>query len=212
MITSLHTALSWKELKTSPDLYQNICHMFQIRYQKLWTQHKRFNVLLNSFMFLSPLSDPCTLAFYVRAIALVPSIKQPCPVRQIQAPYEVWPTSARSLCPLLLFTDDIGALGAAAWVGSELGVREHSRHMALVLLLIPCFAVGTDIAFSCQNADDFVGASSPGDIVIGGLFAVHSEMLHPEEEPIRPVIQNCAGWVILEVTHIAKKRPLTLGM
>lgn len=65
--------------------------------------------------------------------------------------------------------------------------------MAFVIFLIPCFVIGTDIAFSCQNADDFVGASSPGDIIIGGLFAVHSEMLHPEEDPIKPVIQNCAG-------------------
>ncbi|XP_039915453.1 G-protein coupled receptor family C group 6 member A isoform X3 [Hirundo rustica] len=68
--------------------------------------------------------------------------------------------------------------------------------MAFVIFLIPCFVVGTDIAFSCQNADDFVGASAPGDIIIGGLFAVHSEMLHPEEEPIKPVIQNCAGFEI----------------
>ncbi|XP_069707069.1 G-protein coupled receptor family C group 6 member A isoform X4 [Phaenicophaeus curvirostris] len=68
--------------------------------------------------------------------------------------------------------------------------------MAFIIFLIPCFVISTDIAFSCQNTDDFVSASSPGDIVIGGLFAVHSEMLHPEEYPIKPVIQNCAGFEI----------------
>ncbi|NXH19806.1 GPC6A protein, partial [Bucco capensis] len=62
--------------------------------------------------------------------------------------------------------------------------------------LIPCFVISTDISFSCQNLDDFADASSPGDILIGGLFAVHSTMLHPEEYPIKPVIQNCMGFEI----------------
>ncbi|NXA42094.1 GPC6A protein, partial [Eudromia elegans] len=68
--------------------------------------------------------------------------------------------------------------------------------MALVRLLIPCVVISTDVAYSCQNIDDFVGASSPGDIIIGGLFDIHNEMLHPEEQPIKPVIQNCASFEI----------------
>ncbi|NXC43639.1 GPC6A protein, partial [Penelope pileata] len=68
--------------------------------------------------------------------------------------------------------------------------------MVLFSFLIPCFVISTDIASSCQNTDAFAGASSPGDIVIGGLFAVHNEMLHPEDHPIKPAIQNCAGFEI----------------
>ncbi|NXG50641.1 GPC6A protein, partial [Psilopogon haemacephalus] len=68
--------------------------------------------------------------------------------------------------------------------------------MAFVSFLIPCLVVSTDTALSCQSPADFVGASSPGDIVIGGLFAVHGQMLRPEEYPIKPVIQNCAGFEI----------------
>ncbi|XP_074844905.1 G-protein coupled receptor family C group 6 member A isoform X2 [Carettochelys insculpta] len=68
--------------------------------------------------------------------------------------------------------------------------------MALIGVLIPCFVISFNVVHSCQNADNFVGASAPGDIVIGGLFAVHSKMLHPEEHPMRPVIQNCAGFEV----------------
>ncbi|XP_019375771.1 PREDICTED: G-protein coupled receptor family C group 6 member A [Gavialis gangeticus] len=68
--------------------------------------------------------------------------------------------------------------------------------MALVGLLILCFVISFDMSHSCRNADDFVGASSPGDIVIGALFAVHRKMLHPDEYSIRPVFQNCVGFEI----------------
>lgn len=68
--------------------------------------------------------------------------------------------------------------------------------MALFSLVLIPFVISSDAASACQNTDDFVGASSPGDIIIGGLFAVHSEMLQPEEHPIKPVIQNCAGFEI----------------
>lgn len=39
-----HPALSWKVFKTSPNLYQNICRVFQIKSSNLWTQQNRFNV------------------------------------------------------------------------------------------------------------------------------------------------------------------------
>lgn len=131
-------------------------------------------------------------------------------------------TSTLMRCDQLLLVQPLSFAALHRWhrspswrcslTDSKLGVSEQNRHMALVIFLVPCFVVGMDMAFSCQDADDFVGASSPGDIIIGGLFAVHSEMLHPDEEPIKPVIQNCAGWVILKIIHMAKKRPLTLDL
>uniref|UniRef100_A0A8D0C188 G-protein coupled receptor family C group 6 member A n=1 Tax=Salvator merianae TaxID=96440 RepID=A0A8D0C188_SALMN len=53
-----------------------------------------------------------------------------------------------------------------------------------------------NICPSCRSPDDFVGARSPGDIVIGGLFAIHGKMLHAEEKPLKPVIANCAGFEV----------------
>ncbi|XP_061482288.1 G-protein coupled receptor family C group 6 member A isoform X2 [Rhineura floridana] len=68
--------------------------------------------------------------------------------------------------------------------------------MAIFGLLMPVFLICFNIGQSCRNPDDFVGASSPGDVVIGGLFAIHGKMLHSEEEPLKPVIANCAGFEV----------------
>ncbi|KAM4772590.1 G-protein coupled receptor family C group 6 member A [Rhinophrynus dorsalis] len=47
----------------------------------------------------------------------------------------------------------------------------------------------------CLTPDDFVGAKSRGDIIIGGLFAVHGKMMSsPSGYPTLPAIQNCAGF------------------
>ncbi|KAB1275257.1 G-protein coupled receptor family C group 6 member A [Camelus dromedarius] len=45
----------------------------------------------------------------------------------------------------------------------------------------------------CQTPDDFVAATSPGHIMIGGLFAIHEKMLSSEDHPRRPEIQKCVG-------------------
>ncbi|XP_053129546.1 G-protein coupled receptor family C group 6 member A [Hemicordylus capensis] len=68
--------------------------------------------------------------------------------------------------------------------------------MATFGLLMPVLLVCFNIGQSCWSPEDFVGASSPGDIVIGGLFAIHGKMLHSEEEPLKPVIANCAGFEV----------------
>ncbi|XP_053568142.1 G-protein coupled receptor family C group 6 member A-like [Bombina bombina] len=47
----------------------------------------------------------------------------------------------------------------------------------------------------CVNPDDFLGAKSHGDIIIGGLFAVHGKMMSSASGyPKKPAIQNCAGF------------------
>lgn len=65
--------------------------------------------------------------------------------------------------------------------------------MAIFGVLIPVFLICSPLGDSCRSPDDFVGASSPGDIVIGGLFAIHGKMLHSGEKPLKPMIANCAG-------------------
>ncbi|XP_058019838.1 G-protein coupled receptor family C group 6 member A [Ahaetulla prasina] len=68
--------------------------------------------------------------------------------------------------------------------------------MAIFGLLIAVFLICSSLGDSCRSLDDFVGASSPGDIVIGGLFAIHSKMLHSGEKPLKPMIANCAGFEV----------------
>ncbi|ELW48815.1 G-protein coupled receptor family C group 6 member A [Tupaia chinensis] len=48
----------------------------------------------------------------------------------------------------------------------------------------------------CQTPEDFVAATSPGHIMIGGLFAIHEKMLSSEDYPRRPQIQKCIGFEI----------------
>ncbi|XP_068135566.1 G-protein coupled receptor family C group 6 member A [Hyperolius riggenbachi] len=63
-------------------------------------------------------------------------------------------------------------------------------------------------AYCCLNPDDFVGARSHGDIIIGGLFSVHGRMIQSARGyPQQPAIQNCVGFEmqgflqILAMTH-----------
>ncbi|KAM4694705.1 G-protein coupled receptor family C group 6 member A [Discoglossus pictus] len=47
----------------------------------------------------------------------------------------------------------------------------------------------------CLNPENFLGAKSHGDVIIGGLFAVHGKMMSTASGyPKRPAIQNCAGF------------------
>jgi G protein-coupled receptor family C group 6 protein A len=50
-----------------------------------------------------------------------------------------------------------------------------------------------DTSQSCHTPDDFVAITSPGHIMIGGLFAIHEKMLSSDDHPRRPQIQKCAG-------------------
>ncbi|XP_077145634.1 G-protein coupled receptor family C group 6 member A-like [Ranitomeya variabilis] len=47
----------------------------------------------------------------------------------------------------------------------------------------------------CLIPDDFVGARAHGDIIIGGLFAVHGKMINSSKGyPQKPAIQSCEGF------------------
>lgn len=61
--------------------------------------------------------------------------------------------------------------------------------MALLIILITYFTTTQ----SCQTPDDFVAATSPGHIMIGGLFAIHEKVLSLGVCPRRPEIQQCVG-------------------
>ncbi|XP_069344507.1 G-protein coupled receptor family C group 6 member A isoform X1 [Eulemur rufifrons] len=68
--------------------------------------------------------------------------------------------------------------------------------MAFLIILITCFVIILATSHSCQTPDDFVAATSPGHIIIGGLFAIHEKMLSSEDYPRRPQIQKCVGFEI----------------
>uniref|UniRef100_A0A8D1WKC9 G-protein coupled receptor family C group 6 member A n=1 Tax=Sus scrofa TaxID=9823 RepID=A0A8D1WKC9_PIG len=68
--------------------------------------------------------------------------------------------------------------------------------MALLIILITCFVIIFATRQPCQAPDDFMAASSPGHIIIGGLFAIHEKMLSSEDYPRRPEIQKCVGFEI----------------
>ncbi|XP_077015419.1 G-protein coupled receptor family C group 6 member A isoform X2 [Tamandua tetradactyla] len=68
--------------------------------------------------------------------------------------------------------------------------------MVLVMILITCFVIILATSQPCRTPDDFVAATSPGHIMIGGLFAIHEKMLFSENYPRRPEIQKCFGFEI----------------
>ncbi|KAL2792485.1 G-protein coupled receptor family C group 6 member A isoform 3 precursor [Daubentonia madagascariensis] len=68
--------------------------------------------------------------------------------------------------------------------------------MALLIILITCFVIILETSQPCQTPDDFVAATSPGHIIIGGLFAIHEKMLSSGDYPRRPQIQKCVGFEI----------------
>ncbi|XP_036024425.1 G-protein coupled receptor family C group 6 member A isoform X2 [Onychomys torridus] len=64
--------------------------------------------------------------------------------------------------------------------------------MALLIIFLIILATSQ----SCHTPDDFVAITSPGHIMIGGLFAIHEKMLSSDDRPRRPQIQKCVGFEI----------------
>ncbi|KAG8510941.1 G-protein coupled receptor family C group 6 member A [Galemys pyrenaicus] len=68
--------------------------------------------------------------------------------------------------------------------------------MALLSISITCLVIILASAQPCQTPDELVAATSPGHIMIGGLFDIHEKMLSSEDYPRRPEIQKCVGFEI----------------
>ncbi|XP_012859964.1 G-protein coupled receptor family C group 6 member A isoform X2 [Echinops telfairi] len=68
--------------------------------------------------------------------------------------------------------------------------------MALLIIQITCLVIILATSQPCQTPDDLVAATSPGHIMIGGLFAIHEKMMSSEDYPRRPQIQKCVGFEI----------------
>ncbi|KAM5262567.1 LOW QUALITY PROTEIN: G-protein coupled receptor family C group 6 member A [Ctenodactylus gundi] len=68
--------------------------------------------------------------------------------------------------------------------------------MALLIALITCSVMILATSQPCQTPDDFVAVTSPGHIMIGGLFPIHEKMTSSEEHPRRPQIRKCLNFEI----------------
>ncbi|XP_014350145.2 G-protein coupled receptor family C group 6 member A [Latimeria chalumnae] len=64
--------------------------------------------------------------------------------------------------------------------------------MELSFSQIICFIFLFHITQSCVAPDDLVGARAPGDVIIGGIFPVHTEVLNLSPE--RPEAPKCVGF------------------
>ncbi|KAM6181814.1 G-protein coupled receptor family C group 6 member A [Erethizon dorsatum] len=86
----------------------------------------------------------------------------------------------------------IGRLLPTLWT-HELSKRERSM---ILIILLTCFLIILAASPPCQTPDDFVAVTSPGHIMIGGLFPIHEKMVSSEDHPRRPQIQKCVGFEI----------------